>query len=180
MAFSKGKRIEDETSTRILDLAVRIGCSEGADALTVTRLCRELNFDRRVIYNRFRDINEINMLVAARCNEELIKKADEAVSNGASFADLFIARITTVFAYICEKNIHFQRYAQMYEVTEDGVQNGFLQYLEGIIDGCAAEGIWLILMGESSLVLQNSGRKYQDALETLIYSAGVFLGKERV
>ncbi len=40
MAFSKGKRIEDETSKRIVDLAVNIGCREGADALTVTRLCR--------------------------------------------------------------------------------------------------------------------------------------------
>ena len=43
MAFSKGKRIEDETSKRIIDLAVNIGCREGADALTVTRLCRELS-----------------------------------------------------------------------------------------------------------------------------------------
>ena len=72
MAFSKGKRIEDETSKRIIDLAVNIGCKEGPDALTVTRICRELNCDRRVIYNRFRDLDEINLLVAKRCNEELI------------------------------------------------------------------------------------------------------------
>ncbi len=36
MAFSKGKRIEDETSKRIVDLAVNIGCKEGMSALTVT------------------------------------------------------------------------------------------------------------------------------------------------
>ena len=73
MAFSKGKRIEDETSRRIVELAVNIGCKEGADVLTVTRLCRELNCDRRVIYNRFRDIDEINLIVARRCNEILLE-----------------------------------------------------------------------------------------------------------
>ncbi len=80
MAFSKGKRIEDETSKRIVDLAVNIGCREGADALTVTRLCRELSCDRRVIYNRFRDIDEINMIVAQRAyemNSKAITASDE-------------------------------------------------------------------------------------------------------
>ena len=38
MAFSKGKRIEDETSKRIIDLAVNIGCKEGTGALTVVKL----------------------------------------------------------------------------------------------------------------------------------------------
>ena len=70
MAFSKGKRIEDETSNRIVNLAVKIGCKEGPDALTVTRICRELSCDRRVIYNRFRDVDEINLIVADRCNKE--------------------------------------------------------------------------------------------------------------
>ena len=81
MAFSKGKRIEDETSKRIVDLAVNIGCKEGPDALTVTRICKELNCDRRVIYNRFRDLDEINLLVANRCNQELIAKASANTSS---------------------------------------------------------------------------------------------------
>ena len=79
MAFSKGKRIEDETSNRIVNLAVKIGCKERPDALTVTRICRELSCDRRVIYNRFRDVDEINLIVADRCNKELIANARAAI-----------------------------------------------------------------------------------------------------
>lgn len=107
MAFSKGKRIEDETSKRIVDLAVNIGCREGADALTVTRLCRELNCDRRVIYNRFRDIDEINLVVAQRCNEELMAKAKNALKPQASFEENFITLIRTAFTYIYEKKFLF-------------------------------------------------------------------------
>ena len=118
MAFSNGKRIEDETSKRIVDLAVNIGCREGADALTVTRLCRELNCDRRVIYNRFRDIDEINLVVAQRCNEELMAKAKNALKPQASFEENFITLIKTAFTYIYEKNSYFQHYTALYKVTE--------------------------------------------------------------
>ena len=118
MAFSKGKRIEDETSKRIVDLAVNIGCREGADALTVTRLCRELNCDRRVIYNRFRDIDEINLVVAQRCNEELMAKAKNALKPQASFEENFIILIKTAFTYIYEKNSYFQHYTALYKVTD--------------------------------------------------------------
>lgn len=113
MAFSKGKRIEDETSKRIVDLAVNIGCKEGVAALTVTRLCRELNCDRRVIYNRFRDINEINLLVAQKCNKELIANARAVMNPQASYYENFIVFIKAAFTYIYEKNSYFQYYTAL-------------------------------------------------------------------
>lgn len=189
MAFSKGKRIEDETSKRIIDLAVSIGCREGAGALTVTRLCRELNCDRRVIYNRFRDIDEINMIVAERCNEELIKRAEMAVKEGASYYDNLMARITTAFTGIYEKNAYFQYYTALYEMSEGGVKNAFLQDLERIIEKGkasgevtpvtdskrAAESLWLITTGVSRMLALNTGYKYQDALDTMLYGVRAVL-----
>ena len=67
--------------------SVKIGCKEGPDALTVTRICRELSCDRRVIYNRFRDVDEINLIVADRCNKELIANARAAIDPEASYYD---------------------------------------------------------------------------------------------
>lgn len=189
MAFSKGKRIEDETSKRIIDLAVSIGCREGAGALTVTRLCRELNCDRRVIYNRFRDIDEINMVVAKRCNEELIKRAEMAVKENATYYDNLMARIVTVFAYIYEKNACFQYYTALYEVSEGCIKNEFLQDLERIIEEGkasgdvnagtdskrAAESLWLITTGISEMLAINASYKYQDALDTMLYGVRAVL-----
>ena len=183
MAFSKGKRIEDETSKRIIDLAVNIGCKEGTGALTVTRLCRELNCDRRVIYNRFRDIDEVNMIVAKRCNEELIQRAEASVAEGASYYDNLLARIVTVFTYIYEKNAYFQYYTALYEVSEGGVKNVLLQDLERVLEegktqGAvnaatdtkrAAEMLWIITTGISKMLAMNTGYKYQDARETMLY-----------
>ena len=108
MAFSKGKRIEDETSQRIIDLAVHIGCVEGPGALTVTRICRELNCDRRVIYNRFRDIDEINLIVAGRCNDELLRNARNAMKEEAGYYENLIALVQAEFTYIYEKNAFFR------------------------------------------------------------------------
>lgn len=183
MAFSKGKRIEDETSERIIDLAVKIGCKEGAGALTVTRLCRELNCDRRVIYNRFRDIDEINRLVGKRCNEELIKKAQEAKKENASYYDNFLTKITTAFNDIYEHNAHFQHYTALYEMAEDGVKNELLQEFERMIEAGKAQGavntvtdtrrasesLWIIITGISRMLAENADYKYQDAFDTMMY-----------
>ena len=183
MAFSKGKRIEDETSKRIIDLAVNIGCKEGTGALTVTRLCKELNCDRRVIYNRFRDIDEVNMIVAKRCNEELIREAEASVQEDASYYENLLSRIMTVFSYIYEKNAYFQYYTALYEVSESGVKNELLQDLERVIEegktqGAvnavtdskrAAETLWIIATGISNMLALNTGYKYQDARDTMLY-----------
>lgn len=183
MAFSKGKRIEDETSKRIIDLAVNIGCKEGTGALTVTRLCRELSCDRRVIYNRFRDIDEVNMIVAKRCNEELIKRAEASAREDASYYDNLLARIMTAFTYIYEKNAYFQYYTALYEVSEGGVRNALLQELERLIEEGKAQGavnaatdsrrcaemLWIITTGISKMLAMNTGYKYQDAKDTMLY-----------
>lgn len=183
MAFSKGKRIEDETSKRIIDLAVNIGCKEGPDALTVTRICKELNCDRRVIYNRFRDLDEINLLVANRCNTELIAKARDAIKAGASYCDNLKALMQEALTYVYERNAFFQYYTALYRVTPEGVRNEILQYLEEFIEEGkqnkavkdeinnreAAESIWMLFTGISDMLAANVNYKYQEGLKTLMF-----------
>lgn len=194
MAFSKGKRIEDETSTRIVELAVNIGCKEGPDALTVTRICRELNCDRRVIYNRFRDINEINFLVADKCNAELIENAKSVLNKDSDFFDNFIAFVKAAFTYIYERNAFFQYYTALYYVTEKGIKNEILQNLaelieEGINCGAlskdadskkAAENIWHIITGISSMLATRVNYKYQDGLDTMLFGVEAIYNKMQV
>lgn len=181
MAFSKGKRIEDETSTRIIDLAVNIGCKEGPDALTVTRICKELNCDRRVIYNRFRDVDEINFIVAGRCNEELIAHAKADISEGASFEESIQSFIESAFTYVYERNAYFQYYTCLYQITEEGIQNEILEELTDMIENGkknghinaakssteAAQSLWVILIGISGILAKHVEYKYQEALSTL-------------
>lgn len=183
MTFSKGKRIDDETSKRIVELAAGIGCREGVSALTVTRLCHELNCDRRVIYNRFRDIEEINMIVARRCNEELMAKARSAVDSCNSFHDNFVAFIKAAFGYIYEKNANFQYYAALYSINDSSIINGFLQGIMRMIEDGKASGdvrpetdsrkaavnIWVIMTGISGMLAANRDYKYQDGLYAMLY-----------
>lgn len=183
MAFSKGKRIEDETSKRIVNLAVNIGCHEGVDALTVTRLCKELNCDRRVIYNRFRDIDEINLVVAQRCNEEILAKAKTVLTSQASFYENIIALVQAMFTYIYEKNAYFQYYTILYTITDKGVKNEIIHYLTYLIEqgktsgdvraetdsSRVAQNIWILLTGIGSMLAANVNYKYQDGLDTLLY-----------
>lgn len=193
MAFSKGKRIEDETSKRIVDLAVNIGCREGVDALTVTRLCRELNCDRRVIYNRFRDIDEIYLIVAQRCNEEILAKAKTMLAEQASFRENIIALVQAMFTYIYEKNAYFQYYTVLYTITDKGVQNEIVHYLtyfieQGKLSGDvrtetdssrAAQNIWILLTGIGSMLAVNANYQYQDGLHTLLYGVEAFVSHMR-
>lgn len=184
MAFSKGKRIEDETSTRIIDLAVNIGCKEGPDALTVTRICKELNCDRRVIYNRFRDVDEINFIVAGKCNDELISHAKADVPEGASFSERMQSFVKSAFTYVYERNAYYQYYTSLYQINEDGIQNEILEELTDMIEKGkekgdvnagkssqeAAQSIWIILSSISGILAKNVEYKYQEALRTLTFA----------
>ena len=182
MAFSKGKRIEDETSKRIVNLAINIGCHEGVEALTVTRLCKELNCDRRVIYNRFRDIDEINLVVAQRCNEEILEKAKTVMTSQVSLYENVIALIRTAFTYIYEKRVHFQYYTTLYTITNEKVQNEIVHYLTylkkkektsgdtraEINSSSIAQNIWILMTGIGSMLATNGNYKYQEGLNTLL------------
>ena len=182
MAFSKGKRIEDETSKRIVNLAINIGCHEGVEALTVTRLCKELNCDRRVIYNRFRDIDEINLVVAQRCNEEILEKAKTVMTSQVSLYENVIALIRTAFTYIYEKRVHFQYYTTLYTITNEKVQNEIVHYLTYLIEqgktsgdtraeinsSSIAQNIWILMTGIGSMLATNGNYKYQEGLNTLL------------
>ncbi|MEE1258147.1 MAG: TetR/AcrR family transcriptional regulator [Lachnospiraceae bacterium] len=189
MAFSKGKRIEDETSKRIIDLAVNIGCKEGTDALTVTRICRELNCDRRVIYNRFRDLDEINLLVAKRCNEELIVTMKEVEKKDMTYCDNFKALMKAALTYIYERNAFFQYYTALYSVTEEGIQNEILQALVTLIENGkdsgdvksetnskeAAESIWMLMRDISGVLATNVNYKYQEGMKTMMYGVDAIM-----
>ncbi|MBE5877678.1 MAG: TetR/AcrR family transcriptional regulator [Lachnospiraceae bacterium] len=183
MAFSKGKRIEDETSARIIDLAVNIGCKEGPDALTVTRICKELNCDRRVIYNRFRDVDEIAMFVANRCNTELLKSAKAAMSEDASYFDNFNTFIQAIFDYIYERNAYFQHYTACFQVVDERIENEILNDVmelieQGKLSGdvkadadskAAAEDIWFMLVGIASILTNKANYRYQEGKKTMMY-----------
>lgn len=182
MAFSKGKRIEDETSKRIVNLAVNIGCHEGADALTVTRLCKELNCDRRVIYNRFRDIDEIHLMVAQRCNEEVLEKARTVITAQASLYENVIALVRTAFTYIYEKSVPFEYYTILYTITSEGLQNEIAHYLADLIEqgklsgdvraeinsSRVAQNIWILMTGIGRMLATNVNYQYQEGLSTLL------------
>jgi hypothetical protein len=155
----------------------------------VTRLCRELNCDRRVVYNRFRDISEINLLVASKCNNELINHSRKAINPADSYVKNFNAYVESAFTYIYEKDSHYQYYTTLYTIEDDGIKNEFLHDLVKLInEGKAigyykddanseksAENIWLIIMGISGMLASNENYKYKDALDTVVYGVNAIM-----
>ena len=79
-------------------------------------------------YNRFRDIDEINLVVAQRCNEEILEKAKTVMTSQVSLYENVIALIRTAFTYIYEKRVHFQYYTTLYTITNEKVQNEIVHY----------------------------------------------------
>lgn len=189
MAFSKGKRIEDETSIRIIDLAVNIGCKEGPDALTVTRICKELNCDRRVIYNRFRDVDEIIYIVAEKCNDEIVTKALSQISDSGSFCENFSEFMKNAFTIIYEKNVFFQYYTSLYQLDEKGISNGVLEAVARMMTEAQKKGVvkeeidcqecaqimWHELVGISGILAKNLNYKFQEAMSTLMIGVDAIL-----
>lgn len=182
MAFSKGKRIEDETSKRIIDLSINIGCKEGPDALTVTRICRELNCDRRVVYNRFRDVEELSLIVSDRCCDELIENARGIINADELKFDDFIRFIEKIFNYISEKNVYFQHYTSLYEVEDNKIKNRFLQELERVMNDyknsrliisdadieSSAQNIWLLITGSGYILNNNEECNCEEFLKSVL------------
>ena len=63
MADTKGVLISDEMSERIIETAGRLATSEGANAVNVRKILRQLNITNRVFYNRFHNLEEVLEIV---------------------------------------------------------------------------------------------------------------------
>lgn len=63
MADAKDILISDEMSERIVDTAGKLAASEGAHAVTVRKILKELEITNRVFYNRFHNIDEVLEIV---------------------------------------------------------------------------------------------------------------------
>ena len=142
MAFSKGKRIEDETSKRIVDLAVNIGCKEGMSALTVTRLCRDAPY-----YDRF----------MAR----IMAVFTYIYEKNASF------QYYTALYEVSEGGVKNELLQDLESMVEEGKAQGVVNAATD--SRRAAETLWLIVTSISRMLAGNTGYPYHDARDTMLY-----------
>ncbi len=59
MAFSRGNRLEDDISRKIIEITAEIVNTEGAEYVTVKRILEKLGTTNRVFYNRFQNVEDV-------------------------------------------------------------------------------------------------------------------------
>ncbi len=71
MAYSKGVKLADKTSKRIIKTIKKMVYKEGASSITVSRVIKKLGVSNRIFYNRFQNIEEALLAVSQEIIDEM-------------------------------------------------------------------------------------------------------------
>lgn len=71
MPYSKGVKLADKTSQRIIKAVKKLVYKEGASSINVRRVLKELHISNRIFYNRFQNIEEALLAVSQQIITEM-------------------------------------------------------------------------------------------------------------
>ena len=71
MSYSQGTKLQDKISQEIIACVGKMVYKEGANGISVRAVLKELNITNRVFYNRFRNIDEVLLIISQKIVKEM-------------------------------------------------------------------------------------------------------------
>lgn len=134
MAFSRGTRLEDAVSRKIIDIATEIVNAEGAEHLTVKRILAQLGTTNRVFYNRFQNVEDVlqnvyeNAVIGMR--ECVIKAYDGSIDFYEYLMNLAVSALEKTF--LLKKQ--FKNYMFKHDELSDSNRKWWLEQISQILE----------------------------------------------
>ncbi len=161
MAYSRGIRIQDEITEKILSTAKEIAQTEGMEQLSVKRILAEMKVSNRVFYNRFCNIEDVIEILYERMVFSLRDILDPSLLTiTESYYKTLVALAVRVVECLYQNNIHFRVRLLSYEASKDSNRNWWITQIQAILrdgisrgllkpmdDLSAARGIWCFCLG---------------------------------
>ena len=133
MAYSRGIRLEDETSKTIIATAAQIARREGMEELTVKRVLTELKVSNRVFYNRFRNIDDVIQVLYEDLVQEIRSSLEQVQQPAQSYPDYLLELAVAAVEKIYQNTLHFKQYLFSYQVANDTNRDWWLQKIQQLL-----------------------------------------------
>lgn len=141
MAYSKGVRLVDGISEKIISIATKIAYEYGVGHITVKRILSELGATNRVFYNRFRNINDVLIIVY----ERIMNQMRQCITNGYDGKkDYFEYMMDIALDVLCktyENKLHFSQYMFEYDSYKDSNRNWWIEHMIPILEYGIEKGL---------------------------------------
>ncbi len=160
MADAGQALICDEMSQQIIQAAQRLATEQGAQAITVRKILKELDITNRVFYNRFRNISEVLDIVYANTIARVRKSMVTEIDPERDFFEQVIDIITSSLISSYDVKMNFNSYVfetdsvseSNYEWWTDGIKK-LIRYAKAhdlIVDvdeDVMSYGLWCFCRG---------------------------------
>ena len=133
MAYSRGIRLEDETSKTIIATAAQIARREGMEELTVKRVLTELKVSNRVFYNRFRNIDDVIQVLYEDLVQEIRSSLERVQQPAQSYPDYLLELAVAAVEKIYQNTLHFKQYLFSYQVANDTNRDWWLKKIQQLL-----------------------------------------------
>ena len=140
MAYSRGIRLEDETSKTIIATAAQIARREGMEELTVKRVLTELKVSNRVFYNRFRNIDDVIQVLYEDLVQEIRSSLERVQQPAQSYPDYLLELAVAAVEKIYQNTLHFKQYLFSYQVANDTNRDWWLKKIQQLLRSGMEQG----------------------------------------
>ena len=133
MAYSKGVKLEDELTDKIVDVATKIAYEDGVSQINVKRIITELGVSNRVFYNRFKNIQDVLDIVYHRIVEQMRECIKTEYDESCDYYDYLQNIAVAVLKRTYEDKLHFSQYMFAYDSYNESNRNWWIEHIKPLI-----------------------------------------------
>ena len=133
MEYSRGVKLEDELTDRIVDVATEIAYSDGVSHISVKRIISEMGVSNRVFYNRFRNIQDVLDIVYHRIVHQIRSCILVEYDESQDYYEYLLTICVAVLKSTYENKLHFSQYMFEYDSYSDNNRNWWIEHIKPLI-----------------------------------------------
>jgi AcrR family transcriptional regulator len=116
--------IHDEMSEKIIETVAEMAAAEGVQSVNIRKIMYRLNITNRVFYNRFRNLNEVLVIVSDRTVQEVRKSLKFKFDKEKDFFEQIMDEVEKTLIISYETRMNFAHYV----FENDSVSNSNYQW----------------------------------------------------
>lgn len=142
MPYSRGIRINDDISLKIIDTAMEIASREGIASLTVSKIINTMGVTNRVFYNRFKGVPDVITEVYYKVVSKLRSCFDTPYDKKQDLCEYIMNLAVSVLEKTYETKLHFAGYLYNYDAFLEENREWWISHMIPLIEYGIKEGIF--------------------------------------
>lgn len=133
MPYSRGVKLQDEVSDKIISAATKMALNNGVGCLSVKAIINELNITNRVFYNRFKNLNEVLECIYQNVVQAMRQCILVEYDGKQDYYEFLIDIAASVLKKTYENKLHFSQYMFEYDSLNAANRNWWMERIKALL-----------------------------------------------